>query len=41
MLFSPERLRKASGHKLNMYAYEKSDTNIVPKKEPNKAEYPI
>ena len=33
----PERLEKACGHTSNMYVTEKSDTNIVPEKEPNKA----
>jgi len=35
----PERLEKekACGYTSNMYVTEKSDTNIVPEKEPNKA----
>ena len=32
-----ERLGKVCDHNPNMYALEKSDTVIVPKKEPNKA----
>jgi len=32
----PERLEKACGHTANVYVFEKSDTNIVPKKGPNK-----
>lgn len=33
----PERLEKACGHTANVYVFEKSDTNIVPEKEPNNA----
>ena len=33
----PERLEKACGHTSNVYVTEKSDTNIVPEKEPNNA----
>ncbi len=36
--FLPERSGKACGHKLDMYAVEKSDIGVVPKKEPNKIE---
>lgn len=35
-----ERLVKVSGHNLNAYIFEKSDTDIVPEKEPNKVGYP-
>ena len=35
-----ERLEKACGHTSDVYVPEKSDTNIVPEKEPNKAVYP-
>ena len=35
-----ERLVKVSGHNLNAYIFEKSDTDIVPEKEPNKVDYP-
>ena len=33
----PERLEKVCDHTSNVYVTEKSDTNIVPEKEPNKA----
>ena len=33
----PERLEKACGYTSNVYVLEKSDTNVVPEKEPNKA----
>jgi len=33
----PERLEKACGYTSNMYVAEKSDTDIVPEKEPNNA----
>lgn len=33
----PERLEKACGYTSNAYVTEKSDTNIVPEKEPNNA----
>ena len=36
----PERLEKACGHTYNVYVTEKSDTNIVPEKEPNNAVFP-
>jgi len=36
--FLTERPGKACGHKPGMYAVEKSDIGIVPKKEPNKVE---
>ena len=36
----PERLEKACGYTSNVYVSEKSDTNIVPEKEPNKAGFP-
>lgn len=31
---------KVCGHNPNVYAPEKSDTNIVPEKEPNNARWP-
>ena len=34
----PERSGKACGHKPDVYATEKSDIGVVPKKEPNKVE---
>jgi hypothetical protein len=37
---TPGRLGKACGHNPSAYATEKSDTNIVPEKEPNKAGFP-
>jgi len=33
-----ERSGKACGHKPGVYAMEKSDIGVVPKKEPNKVE---
>ena len=33
----PERLEKVCDHTSNVYVTEKSDTNIVPEKEPNNA----
>lgn len=36
--FLPERSGKACGHKPDVYAMEKSDIGVVPKKEPNKVE---
>jgi hypothetical protein len=36
----PERLGKACGYTTNAYVSEKSDTNIVPEKEPNNAAFP-
>ena len=33
-----ERLGKVCGHTPNVHVFEKSDTGIVPKKKPNKAE---
>ena len=33
-----ERSGKACGHKLGMYAIEKSDIGVLPKKEPNDVE---
>ncbi len=35
-----ERLGKVSGHNPNANIFEKSDTDIVPEKEPNKVGYP-
>ena len=35
-----ERLGKVCGRKPNVYVTEKSDTNIVPEKEPNKTVFP-
>ena len=34
----PERSGRACGRKPDMYAIEKSDIGVVPKKEPNKVE---
>lgn len=34
-VLKPERLEKACGYTTNAYVSEKSDTNIVPEKEPN------
>jgi hypothetical protein len=34
--FYPERSGKVCGHKPDVYAVEKSDIGVVPKKEPNK-----
>jgi len=36
----PERLGKVCGHTPNANIFEKSDTDIVPEKEPNKVDYP-
>ena len=39
-VLTSERLEKVCGHTPNAYVIEKSDTNIVPKKEPNNAAFP-
>ena len=35
-----ERLGKVIGHNPSVYVFEKSDTDIVPEKEPNKTGFP-
>ena len=37
--YLPERSWKACGHKPDVYAMEKSDIGVVPKKEPNNAQW--
>ena len=39
-MLTPERLEKVCGHTSNVYVTEKSDTNVVPEKEPNNAVFP-